>query len=46
MQVTFQFQHYTSGIFNSTECFNGEIDHGVLLVAYDNDSLTEVKYIP
>ena len=37
---TFQFQHYTSGIFNSTECFNGEIDHGVLLVAYDNDSLT------
>lgn len=37
---TFQFQHYNSGIFNSTECFNGEIDHGVLLVAYDKDSLT------
>ena len=37
---TFQFQHYNSGIFNSTECFTGEIDHGVLLVAYDKDSLT------
>ena len=37
---TFEFQHYSNGIFNSTSCYKGEIDHGVLLVAYDSDSLT------
>ena len=37
---TVEFQHYSSGIFNSTSCYTGEIDHGVLLVAYDDDSLT------
>jgi cathepsin L len=34
------FQHYKSGIFNSKTCYTGNIDHGVLLVAYDSESLT------
>ena len=37
---TFEFQHYSNGVFNSTTCYTGEIDHGVLLVAYDQDTLT------
>ena len=35
-----QFQHYKSGIFDESSCYTGEIDHGVLLVAYDADSMT------
>jgi len=37
---SFEFQHYSSGIFDSTRCYKGQIDHGVLLVAYDDQSLT------
>jgi C1A family cysteine protease len=33
------FQHYTSGIFNNISCYTGELDHGVLLVGYDEESL-------
>ena len=37
---TFDFQHYKSGVFNSTACYTGQLDHGVLLVAYDQDTMT------
>ena len=37
---SFDFQHYSSGILNSTSCYTGDIDHGVLLVAYDENTLT------
>ena len=34
-----KLQHYKSGVFNDEECYTGNLDHGVLLVAYDNDSI-------
>ena len=37
---TFDFQHYKNGVFNSTACYTGQLDHGVLLVAYDQDTMT------
>ena len=37
---TFDFQHYSQGVFNSTSCYTGQLDHGVLLVAYDKDTMT------
>jgi len=37
---TFDFQHYSKGVFNSTSCYTGQLDHGVLLVAYDQDTMT------
>lgn len=33
------FQHYKSGIFNNIDCYTGQLDHGVLLVGYDEESL-------
>jgi C1A family cysteine protease len=35
-----KFQHYKSGIYDDPNCYKGQLDHGVLLVAYDSDSLT------
>lgn len=37
---TFAFQHYGGGVFSDPNCYTGDIDHGVLLVAYTNDTLT------
>lgn len=37
---TFTFQHYGGGVFSDPKCYTGDIDHGVLLVAYTNDTLT------
>lgn len=37
---TMNFQHYKSGIFDDVNCYTGELDHGVLLVAYDEETLT------
>ncbi len=37
---TFSFQHYGGGVFSDPKCYTGDIDHGVLLVAYTNDTLT------
>lgn len=37
---TFSFQHYGGGVFSDPQCYTGDIDHGVLLVAYTNDTLT------
>lgn len=37
---SFDFQHYSQGVFNSTACYTGQINHGVLLVAYDQDTMT------
>ncbi|VVU95429.1 Papain family cysteine protease [seawater metagenome] len=36
---TFQFQHYKSGVFDVDSCYKGSLDHGVLLVGYDSESL-------
>ena len=33
------FQHYKSGIFDDVNCYTGELDHGVLLVGYDEETL-------
>jgi len=33
------FQHYTQGIFDDQNCYAGELDHGVLLVGYDEETL-------
>ena len=33
------FQHYTQGIFDDPNCYAGELDHGVLLVGYDEETL-------
>ena len=37
---TFSFQHYGGGIYSDPNCFTENINHGVLLVAYTNDTLT------
>jgi len=34
------FQHYGGGVFTDTKCYTGQIDHGVLLVAYDKGTMT------
>jgi cathepsin L len=36
---TTQFQHYGGGIFDYDKCYTGDIDHGVLAVGYDSDSI-------
>lgn len=33
------FQHYKRGIFDDLNCYTGELDHGVLLVGYDEETL-------
>lgn len=35
-----KFQNYKSGVFNDETCYGGYLDHGVLVVAYDADTLT------
>ena len=37
---TVAFQHYGGGVFSDSKCYSGQIDHGVLLVAYDKDTMT------
>jgi hypothetical protein len=37
---TTQFQHYGGGVFNYDQCYTGQIDHGVLAVAYDSETIT------
>tara|TARA_B100000902_G_C27315187_1_gene920837 strand:+ start:2141 stop:3412 length:1272 start_codon:yes stop_codon:yes gene_type:complete len=37
---TVQFQHYGGGVFDYDQCYTGQIDHGVLAVAYDKDTIT------
>lgn len=37
---TISFQHYGGGVYTNTKCYTEQIDHGVLLVAYTNDTLT------
>lgn len=34
------FQHYKNGIFDDINCYNGQLDHGVLAVAYDENTIT------
>lgn len=34
------FQHYSSGVYNDEQCYQGYLDHGVLLVAYNETTLT------
>ncbi len=34
------FQHYTNGIFDDINCYTGQLDHGVLAVAYDEETIT------
>ena len=36
---TMNFQHYKKGIFDDINCYTGELDHGVLLVGYDENKL-------
>lgn len=33
------FQHYKKGIFDDISCYTGELDHGVLIVGYDEETL-------
>jgi len=37
---TISFQHYSGGVYSDDKCYTGDIDHGVLLVAYTNNTLT------
>lgn len=34
------FQHYKEGIYDDINCYSGQLDHGVLAVAYDEETIT------
>ena len=36
---TINFQHYKRGLFDDDNCYTGELDHGVLLVGYNEEKL-------
>ncbi|XWV25796.1 hypothetical protein QJ857_gp1292 [Tupanvirus soda lake] len=38
------FQHYVSGVYDDQACYNGELDHGVLVVGF-NDTASTPYYI-
>ena len=40
IQVNREFQHYQGGIFNDSSCYNGILNHGVLVIGYDQHSFT------
>lgn len=33
------FQHYKNGIFDDINCYTGQLDHGVLAIGYDEESI-------
>ncbi len=43
---SFEFQHYSSGIFNDVSCSSepSKLDHGILIVGYGTDQETNQDY--
>jgi len=45
VMVTYDFQLYSSGVFNDSSCTNQEIEHGILVVGYGVTSQSEKYWI-